>query len=104
LGVSGRYVDIDRARAFMHPGRSQAHNVGALGCRQAAPRMADEDDDGAVLFLDRDRVALLVVVGNGSGDCFIGMGAGAKCDCNADERAADAEGTVAILPQSVMKP
>ena len=77
--------------------------------------MADEDDDGAILLLDRDRMALLVVVGNGGRDRFV-MLAAAKGERHADERAAEVDGAPANLgwscdlhevpvpPQSVMKP
>lgn len=112
IGRARRYVDMDGAGAFVQPGRRHAHHIGALGGGQPAAGVADEDDDRAVLLLDRDRVTLLVVVGNRGGDLV--MLTTAERDGDTDERATDGASAnlgwscghneVPVPPQSVMKP
>lgn len=96
IGRAGRHVDADRTGAFMQPGRRDAHHVGALGGGQSAAGMADEDDDRAVLLLDRDRMALPVVVGNRGGRDLVVLAA-AERERHADERATEADGAFAKL-------
>ena len=46
---------------FALPGLREGHDVGALGGGEAAAGAADEQLQGPVAFLDRDRMALAVV-------------------------------------------
>ena len=79
--------------------------------------MTDEDHDGAVGFLDRDRMAQAIIVRNARGRHFVaGMGAGSQHDGKTDKRSRHAEDAIAIdgcfgchrfvlvPPQSVIKP
>ena len=113
-----RHVDDDRAGALAQPGLRQPHHIGALRSGETAARLADEDDDRAVGFLDGDRMALAVVVGKRRRDDLrVGVLAGPQHDGKADERSRQAEGAAAIEracsvviglvlvpPQSVIKP
>jgi len=54
----------NRTGCFANPYLRQSHDVGALWNGQAAACVTDENHDGAVGFLDRDRMTQAVIVGN----------------------------------------
>ena len=91
VGRVDRYIGIDRAGSFMEPGLRQSHHIGALGSGKAAARMADEDDDRLIGFLDGDRMALAIIVGNARRHRLVGMRAGAERHGETDKRSGDAQ-------------
>jgi len=80
------------------PGKTD--DVGALCSGQAPARVTDEDDDGSVGLLDRDRMAQPVVLGNARRRDFAGrtgdIRTRAQHDGKAHERAQQAQGSMAI--------
>ena len=56
-----RHVDDDAAGGFAPPQLREGQHVGALARRQPAAIAAEEDFDGALAFLQRDRMAFAIV-------------------------------------------
>ena len=56
-----RHVDDDAAGRLAPPELRERQHVGALARRQAAAIAAEEDFDGALAFLQRDRMALAII-------------------------------------------
>ena len=67
FGVSTGTSTLMRAGALLQPGLRHAHHVGALGSGKAAAAVADENHDGAIGLLDRDRMTQAIIVGDARG-------------------------------------
>ncbi len=75
----------------------QAEHVAALRSGQTAARLADEDDDRAVGFLNGDRMTQAIVGGIALGnELRLGMLAGAQHHGKTGKRSRHAEGAAAI--------
>ena len=70
----------------------------ALRSGKAAARIADENIDRTVGFLNRDRMTQAIIVGRDGAyrRHFVGGGAGAECNRKTDQRNPQAEGAVTI--------
>jgi hypothetical protein len=97
VGRADRHIGGNRAGSFLKPELRQSHHVGALRTGKTTTCMADEDNDGPVGFLNRDRMTQAIVVGNA---CrrrhIVGMRAGAEHDGNTNKRSRYTEGALAL--------
>src|SRR4051794_7833379 len=81
VGCVDRHVGHNRTGTFTEPYLRQSNDVAALRRRQAAAPFADENDNGALRFLNCDGMAVAMIVRHARRYHFtIGVCAGTQCD------------------------
>ncbi len=92
-----RHIGIDGAGSFPQPDLRQPDHVGALRSGKATTRVADEDDNRPVGFLNGDRMTLTIIVRvTRDRHGFLGMRAGSQRDCKTNKRSRRAAGANAV--------
>ena len=91
-----RQIGIDGAGPLLQPYPRQPDHVGALRSGKAAAGVADKDHDGAIGFLDHDRMTCAIIVRDARRrHRLLGMGAGPQHDGKANKRSRHAVGAIA---------